>query len=116
MNALTHLFADTLRTDMPDFSYGDTVNVHVRIREGEKERIQVFKGICIRKAHGEGIDGTFTIRKVSGGIGVERTFPVQSPSVAKVELLSRGKVRRARLYYLRELRGKAARIREDLNA
>ncbi len=95
----------------PDFIPGDTVRVHVKIREGEKERIQVFEGIVIARKHG-GVRETFTVRKISFGVGVERIFPLHSPSIDKIEVVRRGRVRRAKLYYLRKLRGKAARIRE----
>ncbi len=95
--------------DFPEFRVGDTIRVHVRIVEGDKERIQVFEGVCIRRRRGP--HGTFTVRKVSYGVGVERTFPFQAPRVVTIEVRSRGRVRRARLYYLRELRGKAARIK-----
>jgi large subunit ribosomal protein L19 len=97
--------------DIPDFRPGDTVRVHARIREGEKERIQVFEGVVIRRRKG-GTGATFTVRKVSYGIGVEKVFPLHSPLIDKVEVVTRGRVRRARLYYLRNLRGKAARIKE----
>jgi len=100
-----------LRDDLPDFRPGDTVKVHVRVVEGSRERIQVFQGFVLRR-QGGGLRETFTVRKVSFGVGVERTFPVHSPSIAKVELVTRGDVRRAKLYYLRNLRGKAARIKE----
>jgi large subunit ribosomal protein L19 len=99
--------------ELPDFRVGDTVRVHVRIVEGEKERIQVFEGVTIRRRRG-GNRGTFTVRKVSYGVGVERTFPYFSPRVEKVDVLMRGRVRQARLYYLRERTGKAARIRERM--
>ena len=101
------------RKDLPPFRPGDTVRVHVKIREGDKERIQVFEGVVIRR-RGGGNSASFTVRKVSYGVGVERVFPVESPVIAKVEIKSRGHVRRARLYYLRELRGKAARLRSKL--
>ena len=97
--------------DLPAFRVGDTVNVHFRIREGEKERVQVFKGVVIRKTRG-GAGATFTVRKVSGGVGVERIFPLHSPRIEKLEITARGHVRRSRLYYLRDLRGKKARLRE----
>ena len=99
--------------EFPDFRVGDTIRVHVRIVEGDKERVQVFEGVCIRRRRG-GNRGTFTVRKVSYGVGVERTFPFYGPRVEKIEVRSRGRVRRARLYYLRQLRGKAARIRERI--
>jgi large subunit ribosomal protein L19 len=100
-----------LREDLPDFRAGDSVRVHVRVVEGGRERIQVFQGVIIRR-RGGGIRETFTARKISFGVGVERTFPLHSPSIAKIEVLTRGDVRRAKLYYLRERRGKRARIRE----
>jgi large subunit ribosomal protein L19 len=100
-----------LRSDIPEFRPGDTVKVHVRVVEGNRERVQVFQGVVIRRQNG-GLRETFTVRKISFGVGVERTFPVHSPSIAKLEVVSRGKVRRAKLYYLRELRGKKARIKE----
>jgi large subunit ribosomal protein L19 len=102
---------EQMRVDVPDFRPGDSVNVHARVKEGEKERIQVFQGVVIRKRNG-GTGATFTVRKVSYGVGVERIFPLHSPFIEKVEVITRGKVRRARLYYLRKLRGKAARIKE----
>jgi len=104
-----------LKTDIPDFRPGDNLKVHVRLKEGEKERIQIFEGLVIARKHG-GVSETFTVRKISSGIGVERTFPINSPSVAKVEVTRRGRVRRAKLYYIRGLRGKAARIREKSQA
>src|SRR5262245_13870990 len=100
-----------LRDDLPDFRPGDTVKVHVRVVEGSRERIQVFQGVVIRR-QGGGLRETFTVRKMSFGVGVERTFPVHSPSIGKLEVVTKGRVRRAKLYYLRELRGKRARIRE----
>ena len=100
-----------LRTDIPAFRPGDTVRVHVKVTEGNRERIQVFEGVVIKR-RGGGISETFTVRKISYGVGVERTFPVHSPKIAKLEVVRRGKVRRAKLYYLRNLRGKAARIKE----
>lgn len=111
MNIMEALEKEQMRVDVPDFRPGDTVKVHAKIREGEKERIQVFQGVVIRKRKGN-IGATFTVRKVSYGIGVERVFPLHSPVIDKIEVTSRGKVRRARLYYLRKLRGKAARIKE----
>jgi large subunit ribosomal protein L19 len=100
-----------LRTDLPDFRPGDSVKVHVRVVEGSRERIQVFQGVVIRRSGG-GIRETFTVRKISFGVGVERTFPLHSPSIGSIELVQRGRVRRAKLYYLRDLRGKKARIKE----
>ncbi|AEJ43236.1 ribosomal protein L19 [Alicyclobacillus acidocaldarius subsp. acidocaldarius Tc-4-1] len=102
---------DQLRKDIPDFRPGDTVRVHVKVREGGRERIQVFEGVVIRR-RGSGISETYTVRKVSYGVGVERTFPLHSPKVDKIEVVRRGKVRRAKLHYLRGLSGKAARIEE----
>ncbi|KYD07179.1 hypothetical protein B4119_1091 [Parageobacillus caldoxylosilyticus] len=104
---------EQLRTDLPDFRPGDTVRVHVKVVEGNRERIQVFEGVVIKR-RGAGISETFTVRKVSYGVGVERTFPVHTPKIAKLEVVRRGKVRRAKLYYLRQLRGKAARIKETV--
>ena len=109
MKRLDFVEKATLRRDLPPFRVGDTVRVHVKVREGEKERIQVFEGVVIRRRGGS-VAETFTVRKMSSGVGVERIFPVQSPSVAKVEIKSRGYVRQARLYYLRDLRGKKARL------
>ncbi|HOE77295.1 MAG TPA: 50S ribosomal protein L19 [Bacilli bacterium] len=100
-----------LRTDIPDFRPGDNVKVHVRIKEGDRERIQVFEGLVISR-RGGGISETYTVRKISSGLGVERTFPVHSPMVAKIEVVRRGKVRRAKLHYIRSLSAKAARIKE----
>ena len=111
MNILDSVDAAQLRDDIPDFRPGDTLNVHVKVIEGDKSRVQVFKGVVIRRQNG-GIRETFTVRKVSFGIGVERTFPVHSPNIDHIEVVSRGKVRRAKLYYLRELRGKAAKIKD----
>ena len=103
--------AEQLKSDIPDFRPGDTLRVHVKVVEGEKERIQVFEGVCLRRKHG-GVRETFTARKVSYSVGVERTFPMHSPRIDKIEVLTRGKVRRAKLYYLRARRGKRARVRE----
>lgn len=100
-----------LRSDIPEFRPGDTVKVHVRVVEGSRERVQVFQGVVIRR-QGGGLRETFTVRKISFGVGVERTFPLHSPSIARLEIVARGRVRRAKLYYLRELRGKKARIKE----
>ncbi|MDR7236263.1 large subunit ribosomal protein L19 [Neobacillus drentensis] len=102
---------EQLRTDLPSFRPGDTVRVHVKVVEGTRERIQLFEGVVIKR-RGGGISETFTVRKISYGVGVERTFPVHTPKIAKLEVLRRGKVRRAKLYYLRNLRGKKARIKE----
>lgn len=102
-----------LRTDLPSFRPGDTLRVHVRIIEGTRERIQVFEGVVIKR-RGGGVSETFTVRKISSGVGVERTFPLHTPKIEKIEVKRRGKVRRAKLYYLRSLRGKAARIQEIL--
>jgi large subunit ribosomal protein L19 len=110
MNTIAQIEQNSLRMDVPAFKAGDTLKVHVKIREGEKQRIQIFQGFVLRR-QGESNRETFTVRKVSGGIGVERTFPVHSPMVDKIELVNRGRVRRAKLYYMRKLRGKAARIR-----
>jgi large subunit ribosomal protein L19 len=115
MNTLDALDADSLRDDIPEFRPGDTVKVHVRVVEGNRSRIQVFQGVVIRR-QGGGIRETFTVRKVSFGVGVERTFPVHTPVVEKIEVVTRGDVRRAKLYYLRELRGKAAKIKEKRDA
>jgi large subunit ribosomal protein L19 len=109
MRTLDFIENETLRRDLPPFKVGDTVAVHVRVREGDKERIQVFQGLVIRR-RGGGIGETFTVRKISSGVGVERIFPVQSPLVTKVEIKARGYVRRSRLYYLRDLSGKKARL------
>lgn len=103
--------AEQIRSDIPDFKPGDTLRVHVKVVEGEKERIQVFEGVCLRRKHGS-VRETFTVRKVSYSVGVERTFPVHSPRIDKIEVMTRGKVRRAKLYYLRERSGRAARIKE----
>jgi large subunit ribosomal protein L19 len=111
MKTLDAVDAASLRTDVPDFRAGDTVKVHVKVVEGNKTRVQVFQGIVIARS-GAGVSETFTVRKVSYGVGVERTFPVHTPIIEKIEVVSRGDVRRAKLYYLRDLRGKAAKIRE----
>ena len=113
MNIVQQIERDGLRRDLPPFRPGDTVRVHVRVREGDKERTQVFEGVVIRR-RGGGRSASFTVRKVSYGVGVERIFPIESPSVQKVEIKSRGHVRRSRLYYLRDLRGKKARLRSKL--
>jgi large subunit ribosomal protein L19 len=111
MNTLDDLDATSLRSDIPAFRPGDTLKVHVRVIEGSRSRVQVFQGVVIRR-QGAGLRETFTVRKVSFGVGVERTFPVHSPNIAQIEIATRGDVRRAKLYYLRELRGKAAKIKE----
>lgn len=111
MNPLQAVEESYLKSDVPEFRAGDTVRVHVRVVEGSKERIQIFQGVVIAR-RGGGTRETFTVRKISGGIGVERIFPIHSPIIAKVEIVRQGKVRRAKLYYLRGLRGKAARIQE----
>jgi large subunit ribosomal protein L19 len=111
MNKTDLVETPRLRDDLPDFRPGDTLRVHVRVAEAGRERIQVFQGVVIRR-RGGGLRESFTVRKVSFGVGVERTFPLHSPTIAKIEVVSRGRVRRAKLYYLRELRGKRARIRE----
>ena len=111
MHTLDTLDAASLRTDIPPFRAGDTVKVHVKVVEGNRSRIQVFQGIVIRRSGG-GVRETFTVRKVSFGVGVERTFPVHTPVVDRIEVVTRGDVRRAKLYYLRSLRGKAAKIKE----
>ncbi|MBV7281157.1 50S ribosomal protein L19 [Corynebacterium ciconiae DSM 44920] len=111
MNILDKVDAASLRDDIPTFRPGDTVDVHVKIIEGGNQRVQVFRGVVIRR-QGGGIRETFTVRKVSFGIGVERTFPVHSPNIDHIDVITRGKVRRAKLYYLRNLRGKAAKIKE----
>lgn len=111
MNTLDALDAQSLRTDTPDFRAGDTVKVHARVIEGNRSRVQIFQGVVIRR-QGAGLRETFSVRKVSFGVGVERTYPVNSPSIDKIEVVSRGDVRRAKLYYLRELRGKKAKIKE----
>ncbi|MEV0680461.1 50S ribosomal protein L19 [Actinosynnema sp. NPDC050436] len=115
MNTLDALDAQSLRSDIPSFRPGDTLKVHVRVIEGSRERVQVFQGVVIRRQNG-GIRETFTVRKVSFGVGVERTFPVHSPNIAEIEVATRGDVRRAKLYYLRDLRGKAAKIKEKRDA
>ena len=111
MNAIDLIDAQSLRDDVPAFDAGDTLKVHVRVVEGNRERVQVFQGAVIRR-QGSGLRETFTVRKVSFGVGVERTFPVHSPIVAKIEVVSRGDVRRAKLYYLRDRVGKSAKIKE----
>ncbi|MFH1154935.1 MAG: 50S ribosomal protein L19 [Pseudomonadota bacterium] len=111
MNVLQQIEREQMRLDIPAFSAGDTIKVHVKIKEGEKERIQVFAGVVIKKSRGLA-SARFTVRKISGGVGVERIFPLHSPSIDKIEVVTRGRVRRSKIYYLRNLRGKAARIKE----
>jgi len=111
MHILDSVDAASLRTDVPEFRAGDTIKVHVNIIEGKNSRVQVFQGFVLGR-HGDGVRETFTVRKVSFGVGVERTFPVHSPIIDKIELVSKGDVRRAKLYYMRNLRGKAAKIKE----
>lgn len=111
MHVLDSLDQQSLRDDVPDFRAGDTVKVHVRVIEGSRSRVQVFQGVVIRRSGG-GVRETFTVRKVSFGVGVERTFPLHSPVIERTEVVTRGDVRRAKLYYLRDRRGKAAKIRE----
>lgn len=113
MRALDFVDKPQLRADLPPFRVGDTVKVHVKVREGEKQRIQMFEGVVIRR-RGAGMSESFTVRKISYGVGVERILPVQSPAVSKIEIKSRGFVRRSRLYYLRDLRGKKARLRSKV--
>ncbi len=110
-NLIAEITKDQLRSDLPQFRPGDTVRLHVRIVEGTRERIQIFEGVVIKR-RGGGISETFTVRKISNGVGVERTFPVHTPKIEKIDVVRRGKVRRAKLYYLRSLRGRAARIKE----
>ena len=109
MHTLQDVEKEYLRTDLPDFRAGDTVRLHVKVAEGDKERIQIFQGVVIRR-RGSGTRASFAVRKVSAGVGVERVFPLHSPVIGKIEVVRRGRVRRAKLYYLRGLRGKAARI------
>ncbi len=111
MNQLDYLQMEQMREDIPDFKAGDTVKVHLRVREGDKERIQIFQGVVIKKKN-NGLSSTFTVRKISFGIGVERIFPLHSPYIEKIEVVKIGRVRRAKLYYLRALKGKKARIKE----
>lgn len=111
MELLNTVTAEQLKTDIPEFSPGDDVDVHFRVIEGDKERIQIFRGLVIQK-RGSGVNATFTVRKVSGGVGVERVFPLHSPRIAKIERTRQGKVRRAKIFYIRNLKGKAARIEE----
>ncbi len=115
MERLASFRLEGRKTDLPDFRPGDTIRVMVRVREGDKERLQAFEGVCVGR-RGGGMSETFTVRKVSAGVGVERIFPLHSPGIASVEMVRKGKVRRAKLYYLRRLAGKAGRIREHKEA
>ncbi|MCZ8520079.1 MULTISPECIES: 50S ribosomal protein L19 [Paenibacillus] len=111
MNLIQEITKEQLRSDLPNFRPGDTLKVYVKVIEGSRERVQLFEGVVIKRHRG-GISSTFTVRKISYGVGVERTFPLHTPKIEKIEVARRGKVRRAKLYYLRGLRGKAARIKE----
>ena len=111
MNIVNYIGMENMKKDIPQFKAGDTLRVHVKITEGDKQRIQVFQGVCIKR-HNNGVGSTFTVRKVSNGMGVERVFPLHAPVVDKIEVVTVGRVRRAKLYYLRNLQGKAARIKE----
>ena len=113
MNIVQEITKEQLRSNIPAFRPGDTLKVHVKVIEGQRERIQIFEGVVIKR-HGSGISETFIVRKISNGVGVERTFPLHSPKIDKIDVIRRGKVRRAKLYYLRNLRGKAARIKEKM--
>ena len=113
MDILKSVTADLLRTDLPELNIGDTVRVYVKVKEGTRERLQAFEGTIIRKKNG-GISETFTVRRISYGVGVERTFPVHSPNIGKIEIVRKGKVRRAKLYYLRDRVGKAAKVKEKI--
>lgn len=115
MDILELVGAEQVKTDMPQFEPGDDVAVHFKVVEGDKQRVQIFRGLCIQK-RGNGINKTFTVRKMSGGVGVERIFPMYSPMIQKIERTRKGKVRRAKLFYLRELRGKAAKIEENIES
>ena len=112
-NIIADLTKDQIRTDLPQFNIGDTIKIHVKIKEGSRERIQMFEGTVIAKKHG-GINETFTVRRISYGVGVERTFPANSPKIAAIDVVRRGKVRRAKLYYLRDRVGKATRVKEKI--
>ncbi len=113
MDIIKSITEDQIRTDLPELLIGDTVRVHLKVKEGNRERIQVFEGTIIAKKHG-GIQESFTVRRVSYGVGVERTFPVNSPNISKIEVVRKGKVRRAKLYYLRDRVGKAAKVKEKI--
>ena len=112
MNKVMNAVSEYIREDLPNFRSGDTINVGVKVVEGTKSRVQNFEGVVIAKSSGGGMDKTFTVRKISNGVGVERIFPLNSPNIESIKVLKRGKVRRAKLYYLRDLKGKAARIKE----
>lgn len=111
MNSVNYIGMENMRKDLPLFKAGDSLRVHVKITEGDKQRIQVFQGVCIKR-HNNGVGSSFTVRKVSNGMGVERVFPLHGPCLDKIEIVTVGRVRRAKLYYLRNLQGKAARIKE----
>lgn len=113
MNKLAKVAAAQLKTDLPEFKSGDRLKIHMVIKEGAKERVQLYEGVCIKR-HNKGLSSSFTVRKTSDGVGVERIFPLHSPLVKKIEVLAKGRVRRSKLYYLRNLSGNAARIREEL--
>ena len=113
MDILHAVTADQLRSDLPDFRAGDTIAVNVKVIEGNKERIQLFQGVCIKR-HDDGLNSTFTVRKISNGVGVERIFPLHSPRIESIKVVRSGRVRRAKLYYQRQLQGKAARIKEKM--
>ncbi|MBQ2966923.1 MAG: 50S ribosomal protein L19 [Clostridia bacterium] len=113
MNKLEAIVKDQIRTDLPKLVIGDTVKVHIKVKEGSRERIQIFEGTIIAKKHG-GISETFTVRRISYGVGVEKVFPVNSPNIDKIEIVRKGKVRRAKLYYLRDRVGKAAKVKEKI--
>ena len=113
MDALKHIAQESMKSELPELNVGDTVRVHVKIKEGERERIQIFEGTLIAKKHG-GIAETFTVRRVAHGCGIERVFPVHSPNIEKVEIVRRGRVRRSKLYYLRDRVGKAAKVKQRL--
>lgn len=110
-NLINELTVKQLKTDIPNFKTGDTLRLHIKIKEGAKERIQIFEGFVLKKSKNNSIDSTFTVRKESYGIGVEKTFPINSPVLAKIEVIKNGKVRRAKIYYMRERKGKSARIK-----
>lgn len=114
MDILKQITEEQIRTDLPSFNVGDTLRIYVKVKEGNRERVQMFEGTVIKKNHG-GIQETFTVRRISYGVGVERTFPLNSPKIERIEVIRRGKVRRAKLYYLRDRVGKAAKVKENLN-